>query len=253
MNYQDIYNFIFKLFYLLREKRNDHYFQRYLKIVSLYKERNAPKQSFKTHSHHIFPKSFGGGDEKANLVNVTYREHFILHHILYKAFPQSSMVTAFEFMCSNKSKKYVKFKVNSKIFDTLMQAFSKRQSENRKGKYKGKDNPFFGKTHSDAQKEKWSKNRKGAPGHHLNLGKKRSQEDRQKCSDRTTGKDNPMFGKTHSEESKEKMSEKKQGYVPWNVGKVMVRCSCIRCGKEISQMNLTKHWNACKERYHKIN
>ncbi len=34
-------------------------------------------------------------------------------------------------------------------------------SEKRKGHFQGKDNPFFGKTHTAEQKEKWSKERKG--------------------------------------------------------------------------------------------
>lgn len=36
-----------------------------------------------------------------------------------------------------------------------------RMSISKKGKYKGSDNPFYGKTHSDEQKQKWSNERKG--------------------------------------------------------------------------------------------
>jgi hypothetical protein len=35
-------------------------------------------------AHHIFPKCLGGTDESANLVNLTYREHYIAHLLLAK-------------------------------------------------------------------------------------------------------------------------------------------------------------------------
>jgi len=34
--------------------------------------------------HHVIPKSMGGSNEKANLVNLTPREHFIVHLLLAK-------------------------------------------------------------------------------------------------------------------------------------------------------------------------
>lgn len=35
-------------------------------------------------AHHIFPKCLGGTDEYSNLVNLTYREHYIAHLLLAK-------------------------------------------------------------------------------------------------------------------------------------------------------------------------
>ena len=37
--------------------------------------------------HHIIPKSLGGTDSDSNLVKLTYKEHFISHYLLHKAFP----------------------------------------------------------------------------------------------------------------------------------------------------------------------
>lgn len=34
--------------------------------------------------HHILPRSLGGGDEDKNLVELTYREHFLAHWLLTK-------------------------------------------------------------------------------------------------------------------------------------------------------------------------
>jgi len=35
-------------------------------------------------AHHIFPKCLGGADDTSNLVNLTYREHYIAHLLLAK-------------------------------------------------------------------------------------------------------------------------------------------------------------------------
>jgi len=37
-------------------------------------------------AHHIFPKCLGGTDEPSNLVNLTYREHYIAHLLLAKIY-----------------------------------------------------------------------------------------------------------------------------------------------------------------------
>lgn len=34
--------------------------------------------------HHILPRSFGGGDQASNLVDLTFREHFLVHWLLTK-------------------------------------------------------------------------------------------------------------------------------------------------------------------------
>jgi hypothetical protein len=36
--------------------------------------------------HHILPRSLGGGDEETNLVDLTYREHFLVHWLLTKIY-----------------------------------------------------------------------------------------------------------------------------------------------------------------------
>jgi hypothetical protein len=37
--------------------------------------------------HHIVPRAFKGSDEKSNLVDLTYREHFLIHWLLTKLHP----------------------------------------------------------------------------------------------------------------------------------------------------------------------
>ena len=52
--------------------------------------------------HHILPRSLGGGDENSNLVELTYREHFLAHWLLTKIYNEGrgrrAMIYAFQCM-----------------------------------------------------------------------------------------------------------------------------------------------------------
>lgn len=37
--------------------------------------------------HHIIPKSLSGSNIKSNLVNLTYKEHYLCHRLLTKIYP----------------------------------------------------------------------------------------------------------------------------------------------------------------------
>lgn len=54
----------------------------YDRIVDRARFRAIPKCY--TEVHHILPRALGGGDEPANLVRLTYREHFLVHWLLTK-------------------------------------------------------------------------------------------------------------------------------------------------------------------------
>jgi len=54
--------------------------------------------------HHILPKCLGGSNDSSNLVCLTFKEHFVAHHLLTKIYPYNSGISrAFCFM-SNTSK-----------------------------------------------------------------------------------------------------------------------------------------------------
>lgn len=82
------------------------------------------------------------------------------------------------------------------------------ESEHHKLHNQGKNNPFYGKHHTEETKKKLSE---------LHKGKKLSEETKKKISKKTSGKNHPMYGKTgenspcygkkHSKETKRKMSE----------------------------------------------
>lgn len=56
-------------------------------------------------NHHILPKSLGGKNSKDNLVKLTLREHYIVHKLLVKIYPQSKeMEYAFWMMTTKCSK-----------------------------------------------------------------------------------------------------------------------------------------------------
>jgi len=75
--------------------------------------------------------------------------------------------------------------------------FRRKQSESMKGKFCGKDNPMFGKTHTQEAKKKISETNKGSKNYFF--GRKHSEESRNK---------NRLahLGKKHSEEAKRKIS-----------------------------------------------
>ena len=91
--------------------------------------------------------------------------------------------------------------------------------ETRKGKNTGCKNPMFGKHHSEEQKKKWSELRKGKyPSEETkkkiseaNKGKHRSEETKKKISEANKGKQTWLKGTHRSEETKKKMSESQKG------------------------------------------
>lgn len=58
---------------------NKKYHSWYFAIIDRARER---KLDGYRERHHIIPRSFGGSDEKTNLVDLTFREHFICHWLL---------------------------------------------------------------------------------------------------------------------------------------------------------------------------
>lgn len=89
-------------------------------IIAKYKDQ--PRVKGETESHHIVPKSLGGGNEKNNLVNLPLRAHFVCHWLLTKMFaeplPKSKMQHAFWVMCNrtNYCKSSAAYEIARKAF-----------------------------------------------------------------------------------------------------------------------------------------
>ena len=106
----------------------------YFAIIKNRRKNPLPLDTY-CEEHHIVPRSFGGGNNKANLVCLTAREHFVVHFLLYKMYKHRSQVLfpnsqieaeryrkmsyAFNMMISVKSKQFSY--INSRIFAQIKQ------------------------------------------------------------------------------------------------------------------------------------
>lgn len=88
--------------------------------------------------HHILPKSLGGSNEKANIVKLTAREHFICHRLLARmtiGHDRYKMVTA-AYSMIKKRRKTDSLKVNSRVYSRLREDYSKHLSERMTPEYR---------------------------------------------------------------------------------------------------------------------
>ena len=136
------------------------------RTISTYKEK-----------HHILPRCLDGKDNQENLVELTAREHFIVHMLLCKftkGQARIKMLYAFNFMSVVRSK-YRDYKINSKIAQKLRKEFFSNKPR-----------------HTKESKLKMSKSR---------LGMKLSKETREKVGLAQIG-NKKALGLKHSEETK---------------------------------------------------
>lgn len=85
--------------------------------------KRARSKNLYLEKHHIVPKSLGGTEEQDNLVLLTYKEHYIAHHLLWKIHRNSEMALAF-IRITNRNTKQLKLiglikPINAKEFEQL--------------------------------------------------------------------------------------------------------------------------------------
>ena len=117
-----------------------------------------------------------------------------------------------------------KDKIREKILKSFSETISKMSIEERKQKYgkNGEKNGMFGKTHTEEVRKMNSELKKGNT---YRIGKKASDETRQKMSENAKlkiGEKNPFYGKHHSEETIQKIKEKSKGRLPPNTIKISI-------------------------------
>lgn len=169
---------------------------RYDKLIQSRKLLNRIKTKFnKLETHHIIMKSMGGSNDLENLVNLTTREHYIAHRLLWVIHQidenvenRYSTAHAFRLM-SLRNKKW-----SSRIYEALREnlRFSEKTIEklrelHKKRKFLGEYSPH-------------------------------SEETKKKISDSMLNNRN-CVGFKHSEETKLKMSESRKSHESWNKGK----------------------------------
>ena len=197
----------------------------WLKVEKIYEESESfPKKVVKDRNlHHKFPRSFSKKDgaeidnDEDNLVSLSLADHFRVHYYLWKSAKKGyrgMMAKAFVFM----RKKAVVYATDETIeqiakdYEEAMREAAEQHSKALKGKRTGKDNPFYGKKHSEETKKK------NAEAH---KGKKFSEETKKKIAEAKKGTyhseetkrkiSRAQKGRQFSEESKKKMSEAKKG------------------------------------------
>lgn len=106
INFQELFN---------KFKINEHYLKKYLKFINYYLNTNK-LLSANFDKHHILPKCIfpNYATNFDNIVNLTYREHFIAHWMLTRIFYNENEKLLFAFNTMNNTRNY---KNNSKIYE----------------------------------------------------------------------------------------------------------------------------------------
>lgn len=102
--------------------------------------------------HHITPRCMGGDNSAANLVNLTAREHFIVHKLLCEIYPKHHGIFKGYYAMAMLKQTSRNISMSSREYEYLRKEFSKRN--------RGELNHYFGKKHSDETRKKMSKNSK---------------------------------------------------------------------------------------------
>jgi len=162
--------------YCLDNKYSNWYFN----IIDAGLKRNWTKKTAPVYveGHHICPKSLIKNDD---IVYLTAKEHFICHLLLPKMLEgkdKDSMLYAL-WNISHHMKDLRKIKINSSIYNTLKEQYSKMVSE----KNSGKNNPIYGLIGNK----------------HPAFGYKHTEEHKKYIKSLTSGTNNPMYGKKHQE------------------------------------------------------
>ena len=172
--------------------------------------------------HHIIPKSCGGSNDKDNIVNLTAREHYIIHLLLpYCTLGNAKhkMLNAFIFMTSKSRFCKRDYKIHSRVYQKLRSEFAASLKGRRlTPEWKAKiSKTLTGTKLPESTRRKISLANMGRKvseksklalsirnkGNKYNLGKKTSLETKRKQSIAHTGK-------KHTEESKAKIKYARQ-------------------------------------------
>lgn len=160
--------------------------------------------------HHIIPRCQGGGNDKANLVDLTASEHYIAHLLLVKMYPDFYKLTFPIFMMGSSLGK----EARSKLYEAIKIA----ASEGRKGKIVSKETRAklsaagMGRFVSEETRAKRSILLKGKTRTEESRAKMRAAQKGKKHTEETRAKMRAaQKGRKHTEEAKAKVSVANKG------------------------------------------
>lgn len=149
--------------------------------------------------HHIIPRCMGGDNSPENLVDLTAREHFIVHKLLCEIHPGNQKIFYGYYAMAHLNNEYQKrgYYIGAREFERI-----------RLNHINNLKISMSGRQISEATKQKLRK---------ANLGKKytRSDEYRRNVS-------NAHKGKPKTEEHRKNLSIGHLGQIPWNKGKKLL-------------------------------
>jgi len=177
--------------------RSKFHFERYERFIAYLRSQVISGYS---EMHHIVPRCYGGKDDASNLIRLTARQHFVAHHMLWKAYG-GSMARAF-FMMSNFGKYGV---VNSRTYEAARSEYAAEVSAQFLGKKLGSPSEETRKKQAQAKL-----GRKLSPEHIekvrvAGMGRVTSEETKRKISASKKGINTRGFGFSQSEETKLKL------------------------------------------------
>lgn len=111
-------------------------------------ERQLSKDVY-TEKHHIVPKCMEGTNEKSNLTVLTAREHFLVHYILTRIYPDNVKLWYACFSMCHATKNQKRIIPNSKLYEEIRTNWSKLN--------RGEQHHSFGTTLSNDRKNQISK------------------------------------------------------------------------------------------------
>jgi len=162
-----------------------------------------------THKHHIIPVHMGGTNNPSNLIELSVEGHADAHRILFEQHGRWQDYAAWQGLTGRMTKEeIIRFKLSQTHKGKKLSAKHIEILREKGKKLTGVNNPMFGKTISDSQKQAISKANKGKfmsektreKIRQANLGKIRSEESKEK--NRLS-----HLGKVASDETRQKISE----------------------------------------------
>lgn len=111
-------------------KVNEFFVTRYLAFIAAIADKNADNKDIEI--HHILPKAIfkeykNLKKHTENAIKLTYREHYLAHFMLHKAFG-SSQTSAFMAMCNKNADRH-NLKINSTLYESTKKVNNKRIAE----------------------------------------------------------------------------------------------------------------------------